>query len=157
MLHWRLSCVALVLCFAIPTTLQNTTSDADAFAHLRTEWANQLHAKQLDRFAALYTPDAVFLPPTGERITGRDAIREMTRGVMAQFTSTITLHSITAERSGDLAYDSGDFTETLVATADGAKMDSRGNYLMILKRSQDGSWSIAQQVWTGSQPPATKR
>ncbi len=132
---------------------REASSTADDIAKIRSEWAKALHAKQLDQIVMFYAPDAVFLPPTGERVTGRPAIRDLTKKIMETFTSDITLHSIVVEHSGSLAYDSGDFTETLVTVADGAKMEAQGNYLMIFKRQPDGHWLIIEQAWTEVLPP----
>ena len=121
---------------------------ADQIAKLRSDWAKNLHAKKLDEITALYAEDAVFLQPSGERVTGRPAIHDLCKNVMETFTSDITLHSIVSEVSGDLAYDSGDFHETLVKLSDDTKADVQGNYLMIFKRQHNGSWLILEQVWT---------
>ena len=74
---------------------------------------------------------------------------------MSTFTSDLTLHSQNLESSGDLAYDSGDFQETLTTIATGAKLTSKASYVMIFKRQPTGSWQIVQQVWTGTPPPGT--
>lgn len=121
---------------------------ADDIAKIRSEWAKDLHSKQLEQMVMLYAPDAVFLPPTGERITGRPAIRDLSKKIMETFTSDISLHSVVTEHSGNLAYDSGDYSETLVTVSDGAKMEAQGNYLMVFKRQSAGNWLILEQVWT---------
>jgi ketosteroid isomerase-like protein len=74
---------------------------------------------------------------------------------MAAFNSDLTLHSQNLEASGDLAYDSGDFQETLTNTATGAKIASKGSYIIIFKRQLGGNWQIVQQVFTGVPPPGT--
>jgi uncharacterized protein (TIGR02246 family) len=131
-----------------------SSSATEAIAKIREEWAKDLHAKQLEPLVMLYAPDAVFLQPTGERIVGREAIRELCRKVMAAMTSDISLRSAVTEHSGDLAYDSGEFSETLVSVTDGSKTDARGSYLMVFKRQADGRWLILEQVWTGIPPKA---
>ena len=121
---------------------------ADELARIRTEWSKDLHDKQLDRLVALYAPDAVFLKPSGRRVTGRPAIRDLCKNVMDTFTSDISMHSLGTDHSGDLAYDSGEYSESLVKASDGTKADIQGNYVMILKRQPDGNWLIAEQIWT---------
>jgi uncharacterized protein (TIGR02246 family) len=121
---------------------------AEEIARLRSQWAKSLLDKKLDQIASLYTSDAVFLQPSGERITGRPAIRDLCKKIMDTFTSDITLHSIASEHSGDLAYDSGDYRETLEKLSDGTKAEVQGNYVMIFKRQGDGSWLILEQMWT---------
>jgi uncharacterized protein (TIGR02246 family) len=134
---------------------REASGTADDIAKIRSEWAKALHAKQLDQILLLYAPDAVFLPPSGERVTGRPAIRDLTKKIMETFTSDISLHSIAMEHSGSLAYDSGDFAETLITVADGAKIEAQGNYLMIFKRQPEGNWLILEQAWT-EVVPATR-
>jgi uncharacterized protein (TIGR02246 family) len=131
---------------------QQPSRDVEAIARIRTEWTIDLHSKQLDQIVMLYAPDAVFLPPSGERIAGRAAIRELTGNVMAKLTSNISLHSMVTEHSGNLAYDSGEYSETVVKTADGSKTDLQGSYLMVFKRQADGKWLIALQMWTETSP-----
>ncbi len=74
---------------------------------------------------------------------------------MATFDSNLTLHSQKLETSGDLAYDSGDFQETLTTIANDAKIATKGSYIIIFKSQPNGSWLIVQHVWTGTPPPGT--
>jgi ketosteroid isomerase-like protein len=124
-------------------------------AKIRQAWVYNLRTKQLEPILKFYAPDAVFLQPNGERITGSAALRTLFQTIMATFHSDLTLHSQNLETSGDLAYDSGDFQETLTTIATGAKITSKGSYIIIFKRQPNGSWQIVQQVWTGTPPPGT--
>lgn len=139
---------AMVL--SAPAPSQQAPSPADAITKLRTEWARDLHDKKLDQIVMLYAPDAVFLPPNGERITGRSDIRDLTKKAMDAFTSDLTFQSVKLESSGDLAYDAGEFRETLTSATDGSVSHGQGNYLMVFKRQADGNWLIIQQVWIAS-------
>ncbi len=125
----------------------SSASDSDAVAKLRAAWVKDLHTKQLEQIAALYTEDAIFMQPTGERVMGRPAIRELCKNIMATVTSDINLHSVANERSGDLASEIGDFSETLTSVSDGKKIQSSGGYVMLYKRQANGAWLIAEQVW----------
>jgi ketosteroid isomerase-like protein len=56
--------------------------------------------------------------------------------------------SLRVEQSGDLAYDSGDFEETVTSTSDSTKKYTvSGSYLLVLKR-EHGNWLILEQVMT---------
>jgi ketosteroid isomerase-like protein len=121
---------------------------ADEIVRIRSEWAKDLHAKQLDQLVALYASDAVFLKPSGERVSGRPAIRDLCKKVMDTFTSDIIFQSLASDHSGDLAYDSGEYRESLIKLSDETKADVEGNYVMIFKRQPDGSWLIAEQMWS---------
>jgi ketosteroid isomerase-like protein len=136
-----------------PTAAAPPASTLATLAKIREAWVQDLRTKQLEPILKFYVPDAVFLQPTGERITGSAAIRTLFQTRMATFNSDLTLHSQNLETSGDLAYDSGDFQETLTVTATGAKIATKGSYIIIYKRQPNGSWQIVQHVWTGTPPP----
>jgi ketosteroid isomerase-like protein len=91
-------------------------------AKIREAWVQDLRSKQLEPILKFYAPDAVFLEPTGERLTGSAALRSLLQNRMATFNSDLTLHSQNLETSGDLAYDSGDFQEILTSIATGARI-----------------------------------
>lgn len=121
-------------------------------AQVRIQWAQLLNAKQIGPLMNLYTPDAIFMQPTGTRVSGAPAIRAMTEKIWSALTPSISLHGTTTKVSCDLAYDEGDFRETLTSVSNGAKQQSQGSYLMIFKRDTHGRWLITEQVWTGLQP-----
>jgi uncharacterized protein (TIGR02246 family) len=124
------------------------SSVKEELAKLREQWAQELHDKQLDQVIALYAPDAAFLAPSGGCFTGQTEIRGLFKTIMDTVTSNITFHSIVTESSGDLAYDSGDYSETLVPTKGGPDQHYKGDYLIVFRRQKDGKWLIVQQVWT---------
>jgi len=127
----------------------------ETFAKLRESWLQDLRTKQLEPILEFYAPDASFLQPTGERLTGTAALRTLFQTIMASFNSDLALRSQILETSGNLAYDSGDFEESLTNIASGAKINSKGSYIIIYKRQPNGSWLIVQHVWTGTPPPGT--
>jgi ketosteroid isomerase-like protein len=124
-------------------------------AKMREDWVQDLRTKQLEPILKFYAPDAVFLQPTGERITGAAALRTLFQTIMATFNSGLTLHSQSLETSGNLAYDSGDFQETLTTIATGAQITAKGSYIIIYRREPDGPWQIVQHAWMGTPPPGT--
>ena len=145
----------LALTFSPTATAAPQASTVVTLGKIREAWVQNLRSKQLEPILKFYAPDAVFLQPTGERITGSAALRSLFQNIMATFNSDLILHSQNLETSGHLAYDSGDFEETLTAIATGAKITSKGSYIIIFKHQPNGSWQIVQQVWTGTPPPGT--
>jgi ketosteroid isomerase-like protein len=141
--------------FSCTSTAAHQSSTLETLAKLREVWVQDLRTKQLEPILKFYAPDAAFLQPNGERITGSAALRTLFQTIMAAFNSDLTLHSQNLETSGDLAYDSGDFQESLTTISTGAKISSKGCYVIIYKRQPNGSWQIVQQAWTGTPPPGT--
>jgi ketosteroid isomerase-like protein len=146
---------ATILAPTLSATTAPQASTLVTLAKIREAWVQDLRTKQIEPILKFYTPDAVFLQPTGERITGSVALRTLFQTITATFNSDLTLHSQNLETSGDLAYDSGDFQETLTTIATGAKITAKGSYIIIFKRQPDGSWQIVQQVFTGTPAPGT--
>jgi ketosteroid isomerase-like protein len=124
-------------------------AQAQPFAGLREQWARDLHDKNVDASVALYAPNAVFIQPDGTRVQGTAAIRDLYRKVTSTFDSTLVFSPREIEASGDLAYDSGTYTETLVTRATGQQMQMAGSYLTVYRGSKAAGWKIVEQVWTG--------
>ena len=112
------------------------------------QWAEYWRKKQLDKVVALYAPDAVFLTGTGDRFSGREAIRAIFKTAMAGHTSDLAPRSLVTEVSGNLAYDSGDYLETIIPASGVAKTELKGDYVIVFKRQRNGKWLIIEHVWT---------
>jgi ketosteroid isomerase-like protein len=138
----------LLLVLPLAHAQKASVTPADQIGQLRADWCKFLHDKQLDPEMALYAEDAVFIQPAAERVAGLPAIRKLFVQVMGMVTSDPILTSINLEFSGDLAYDSGEYSETLTNVGTGAKSQARGSYLMVLKHQPDGKWRIQQQMWS---------
>jgi len=59
------------------STATPPASTIAALANIREAWVQDLRTKQLEPILKLYAPDAVFLQPTGERLTGSAALRSL--------------------------------------------------------------------------------
>ena len=125
------------------------SSDASMeVAKVKDRLAEAVRSKRLDDISQAFSTDGSFLTRTTGRVTGRAAIRGLFEKVLGSFTSNITMRSVRIEQSGDLAFDSGDFEETVTSTSDATKKYTvNGNYLLVLKR-EHGSWLILEQVMT---------
>jgi len=92
--------------------------------------------------AALYTEDAVRLPPEGPEIRGRDAIAADV-GNYAGF--TIDLHAEGGLLAGDVATTWGTFS--LMGTdSEGDPMTIAGRWMNAVKKTADG-WKIYRDIW----------
>jgi ketosteroid isomerase-like protein len=96
----------------------------------------------------------VFLQPSGDRIEGIEAIHELYKKVANTFDSDLLLKSRNLEVSADLAFDSGEYEETLTDRATGQKQHFRGQYVMVFRLSSDEQWKIIQHVWIVAPNPA---
>jgi ketosteroid isomerase-like protein len=138
----------LVAALATSAQAQGATSPPE----LSSIWASDWSAKSLDAVMQLYAPEPVFLPTVGPRWDGAAAIRKNSVGLLAKFNPHIALHSIVSAASGDLAYDSGSYEETLMPVAGGKPIRAKGDYLFVFQRQSNGSWKILEQTFTEREP-----
>jgi uncharacterized protein (TIGR02246 family) len=92
----------------------------------------------------MYTEDAVLMPPGGEMLTGRDAIRRFWQGGFDAGLQGGELRPLHIEASGDLAYEMSNATLRM-----GAAGSQEIQYVVIWKR-QSGQWQIAVDIWNGA-------
>jgi ketosteroid isomerase-like protein len=116
------------------------------------QWAGYWNAKNLDAVMALYAPEPNFMPTIGEAWTGVTSIRKEFAGVLAVYDPHIVLHSLRSETSGTLAYDSGNYEETVAPVKGGAAIRTSGSYLFVFQKQKHGGWKILEQAWTEREP-----
>ncbi len=147
----------LVCSVWLASTVDALPVAGDDLAQVSADWARDWEAKQLESVLSLYTDDAVFMDANGSRLTGKAALRKFFATVLHQYSAHPSLHSVKNGSSGDLGYDWGDYSETVVPVADAAHaIRTSGTYLVIL-RKVSGHWLIAEQMWTGSVPVPVKK
>lgn len=134
--------VALLAACGGPRRLPTSTDEITA---LRESWTRAFNAKQLDPVIATYAIDAVVMPITGGRVVSAAAIKNLYQQIWARLTPRVELTSHVVERSGDLAYDSGEYIQNLVAG--GNAVTIAGNYVFVYRR-EPGGWRIVEQIWT---------
>jgi uncharacterized protein (TIGR02246 family) len=125
-----------------------TPEHVNAPGKLAEQWAKLWSEKQLDAVVEMYAADGVFLTGQGARVNGREAIRALFKTAFDAINPDLKVHSLRVEQSGKLAYDSGEYAETLTPVGGGAKREGKGNYVMVLRREPNGNWLIAQHIWT---------
>jgi ketosteroid isomerase-like protein len=107
---------------------------ATAMKKIRDTWVQEFNAGHADKVAALYAQEAVLMRGNGS-VHNRDSIlAELQRSITAQ-AKNYTVHSLHAEHSGDLGYDTGIYNENLPHHV------AEGNYLIVVKRIE-GEWKI---------------
>jgi uncharacterized protein (TIGR02246 family) len=151
----RAASMALMLCLSSITASAAPTQPD--LAQLAQDWARDWQAKKLDAVLALYVPDAVWISGDGTRVTGIAALHDFFAPVMKDYSAKVFMRSINGAASGDLGYDSGDYSEFVTPVAGHASGSAfHGAYLIVARRI-DGHWRIAEQFWTESSPTEIAR
>ena len=111
-----------------------TEKFASAIKNIRETWVLEFNAGHAEKVADLYAEEAVLMRRNGS-VHNRDSIlAELQRSITAE-AHNYTVHSLHAESSGDLGYDTGIYNENFPHHV------AEGNYLMVVKRIK-GEWKI---------------
>jgi uncharacterized protein (TIGR02246 family) len=135
----------------VAKSAQVSPGTPDEIAKIREQWMREFNAKHLDGVVSLYASDGVFITGEGACIAGRTAVYDLYKSTFEVNNPDISLLSVKIEVSGDLAYDSGTYEETIgsVKNPSGPRPGNHGTYLMIFKRQPDGNWRIVEHMWAG--------
>ena len=105
-----------------------------------------------DRVAQIYAEDALMLPPSGEIVKGRAAIRERyARGFDDDrergHTRSIIFELVDRVVSGDVRSDYGYYT-IVGRSSDGHENRARGKFAKVWVRGRDGVWQIHSESYS---------
>jgi ketosteroid isomerase-like protein len=143
--------------FTIPMPAIGAPSLSARSAELRQSWIEDLEAGRLLSLVSHYAPDAALLDADGKHAIGLGQIRVQFSNQLTNTEARISFDSRAVASAGDLAYDSGSYTEELVDTTTHATRRVQGDYLTIYRKAGLGPWEIVQQAWTETRPPADAR
>ena len=101
--------------------------------------------------AALFTDDAILLPPNSEMIRGRQGIEEFWGAVFQGGMKDITATIMESSGSGDTIHGVGNFASEI--SQKGQKpVEVKGKYITILKHTASG-WKVHGHIWNYDKPP----
>lgn len=99
---------------------------------------------------ALYTEEARVLPPGGPTLVGREAILQNFQPSDTVVFSDLQLTTLEVRVVRDLAYEIGEYTET-IQPEEGEAIRDQGKYVVVWKR-ENGEWKIDVDIWNSSIP-----
>jgi ketosteroid isomerase-like protein len=110
------------------------------------------NAKDWKGDLALYTDDAIQLPPNQAAVQGKAAMQAWLEA-FPPF-SNFQEQSLEIEGQGDLAYDRGTYSMTLMPPG-ATPIEDHGKYLTIWRKQADGSWKVVRTMFNSNLPLAT--
>lgn len=114
-----------------------------------------MESGNIDRYLAVLTDDAIFMPPNSPSKTGaelRNWLRSFVEGFRVEWLSFVSTEMLFA---GEIAFHSYTYTWRVCARTNGEPTIAAGKGVHLLRRQQDGSWRIAHEIWNGN--PANPR
>ena len=98
--------------------------------------------------AALYSEDAVVLPPDAPMVSGRPAIEEFWRGLMGAGARGVNLETLRLAGSGDMLHEVGRATITI--QPEGGETNTLAvKYVVVWERNSAGGLALAVDMWNG--------
>jgi len=154
---------ALIVLVAVIAGVRGThaagqgTGGSDAIKAVADNYVKASLASDPKAIAALYTDDAVEMPPNQPMVKGKAAIqayyeKQFSSGVkMAAFTLT----HLDSSATGDRGYDVGTYQQTISVPAAATPASDTGKYIVILKRV-GSEWKVAYAIYNSDQAPPQK-
>ncbi len=130
-------------------TNADVTADRASLESGAARYMDAFNSEDAAALAALFTEDAVELPPNSPATFGRDAIRARNQAEFAAADLAVELEDLEVSVDGDLGYKAGRYR---VRTKDGDLVD-RGKYIEIWNKT-DGQWLLHRDIWNSSLPVA---
>lgn len=145
-----LTFAAILACSACQQNAPASSAKPDAAAE--SQKIEQVEQAQLAGITArdqagatgLYADDAVFIDDHGATTRGKEAIRSMFKGFLADPAMKIdyTPGAKVISAGADMAYSTAEFTENYTDPATKKLVTVKGTNLSVWKKQKDGSWKL---------------
>ena len=136
-----------------PRQAWSQLSDADkkGIQDVTDRWLKAMENNDSTAVAALYTEDAMLLPPNAPVVKGRAGIRHY----LGQFPKITSFKAPLEEidGNGDIAYTRGTYEATMMPPGSKAPVKDSGKFIEIRRKQPDGSWLIERDFWNSNAPP----
>jgi uncharacterized protein (TIGR02246 family) len=127
-----------------------SSDEIAAIESLQQRWVAALRRRDFDALAALYTEDAVLMPPHEPAVHGRTAARTWLSAFPPVTDFAIGVDRV--EGRADLAYVRGTYTMALQPDGAPAPVSSRGKYIEIRRRQPNGEWLLEADMFSPDTP-----
>jgi uncharacterized protein (TIGR02246 family) len=132
--------------------LVDTAADEATLKGMTAAWLDAYNAGDVEKIVAMYTEDAVLMPPHAAVANGHAGIRAfLTTDTAAAKAAGVKLvldaGAATVGIEGDTGWESGYYT---VSDASGATVDS-GSYMSVARKA-NGQWHLIRDTYNSDRP-----
>jgi ketosteroid isomerase-like protein len=100
---------------------------------------------------ALYTEDALLMPPNMEMVRGRDGTTKFWDGAIKMGVKDAILSTVEVHQQGDTVEEVGNYTLKIQPQGQ-APFEDKGKYVVLWKQGTDGIWRLHRDIWNSSLP-----
>lgn len=148
--------LALLLTNCNRNAADTREADAQALRDTEARWNQDFLSKDPEKLAAHYADDAVLIAPGMPATSGKDAVRKVLQGMVADPALSLKFQSARVEvaKAGDIAYTQGSYTMTMTDPNSKKIVTDRGSYVTTYRKQPDGSWMAVADIASSEVPPA---
>jgi uncharacterized protein (TIGR02246 family) len=132
---------------------QLAAGDATALRAALDAYFNAANSGDASLWAALYTADAVMMPPNSPAVEGRAAIESWLAKMPVKI-SEFRGRALNVDGAGDLAYIRGTYSMNIQMPGASRPVAQQGKLLQVYARQPAGSWLLVRDMWSADAPPA---
>lgn len=133
---------------AEPIPVADTSqANLDAIMALSADYMAAYNAGDAEAFVALFTDDAIRMPPDAPMLAGIDRIRTNAITMFETYDGQVTINVDENRFSGDIAITRGTWATRLVPKVGGEPQEDIGTWLNVSVRGLDGRWKISRSIW----------
>jgi len=133
-----------------PAAVELPDDDVAAINEFMATYNQALVAGDRDTWVQLWTDDVVYMLPNAPAIQGTAAMLEMSGEFTPLEDLTITVDEI--DGRADLAYVRGSYALTMPGVDGGEPTAEQGKYLIVLRKTPDGTWKAAIECFNSDLP-----
>jgi uncharacterized protein (TIGR02246 family) len=136
---------------AAPTDTR--AADESAIRAADAEWVKAVAAKDVPQGTSYYADDAELFAPNAPAASGKEAIQKSWTGlfVMPGFALSFAPAKVVVSRSGDLAYETGNY-EMTVNDKKGKPQTVKAKYVVVWGKQANGTWKVLLDSPTTTTP-----
>ena len=124
------------------------SNDKDSIRALLAEYDRVCATGDAAAYAALYTDDAVLMPPNAPTVEGRPAIENWAKDIFKDMHLDVVAKEAEIIVTGDWAIVRGTYSVTFTPREGGVSIEDAGKWLAVMSKQPDGLWKYSNNMWS---------
>jgi uncharacterized protein (TIGR02246 family) len=127
--------------------MQMSTAISGPFVQLRRQYEAAYNSGDASALAALFTEDAVLMPPDAPASMGREGVKRYYQTYFDQFERELSITQDEVVTFGERVCARGEFQVTLKPRSGGESIRMQGKWMNLGIIKPDGSIQLSRHIW----------